>query len=68
MIYHERPISLCLHLAPLESSARAAFTAAKPFKNSLFVISNLLLIVRVFLGRARVSLERGKATQIVKTL
>jgi hypothetical protein len=31
-------------------SARSASTAAKPFKNSLFVISNILLIVGVFLG------------------
>jgi len=53
MIYHERPISLCLHLAPLELSARSASTAAKPFKNSLFVISNMLLIVGVFLGLNR---------------
>ena len=50
MIYHERPISLCLHLAPFELSARSASTAAKPFKNPLFVISNRLLIAGVFLG------------------
>jgi len=38
-----------------------SFHGEAPIKKFLFVISNMLVIVGVLLGRARVSLERGKA-------